>query len=462
MSRRPHDWHPLSGGDPVPGDPHAVSKHARHHRDVAKEIREQAKRLRKLSRTSWESDAGKVFATKAEEAAGKLEQVVERYEVVGSQLEQWVAPLESAQSTSVSLLAEAKDAEARMKANANPIAQPGPPPSNATPAAAHSSAASSAAAAEHRRAAAFDAAAQDLARARKRLEDVVSERDDRAKALARQIKDAAEHDGLKDSRFERFKSWVSDHAKILKTAANILGWIATGLAVAALFISGAGILLLLGGVLLTQLALHSALAASGEGDWIDVAIDIVGIALLFGGGAALLRGGRAAAGRATTTGARTASRTAASQRRAANAALKRTAVRTAQSRSASSGARASARGQLQAMKEAERRAGQRAAQQVRRQVTDQGGRLTQLGKAVIGDRQLWQTSRQLELLAKRFPNDAAVQAAIRAARTDLYLPRAVLQSAYYYDFLKHGNEIWEQQGNRSLLPKWQHELGSRW
>ncbi len=456
--RRPHDWHPLAGGDPVPGDPIAVAEQARHHRDVAREIRDQAASLRRLGRASWDSDAGRVFATKTEEAASKLEQVVERYEVVGSQLTKWATPLEDAQQRSVALLEEAKQAQQRADALATSgAAWPALPAVGATPE--QERAAAQAADAERARIRDHQQALDDVAAAKHKLQGVVEERDSHARSAAQAIKTAAEHDGLKDGRFQRFKSWVKDHAKGLRTAANILGWVATGLAVAALFISGAGILLLLGAVLASQLALHSALASSGEGDWLDVGLDIVGLALLVVGGSAMLRAGKGAAGRATTTGARTASRAAAAERRAANAATKRGLQRAGQLRGVRGDA---ARSSLSQLKAAERAAGRRAAAAVRREVTAQGGRLAQAERLWVGDHELSAVTRQLRLLSARFPQNAEVQAAIAAARRSLLLPRALIQSTYYYDWIKHGNDTYTGRGHPSLLPQWEHELGSRW
>ncbi len=49
MSRRPTDWSPLAGSDPVPGDPDEVERAARSLADMAEEITRQTANLRRLA-----------------------------------------------------------------------------------------------------------------------------------------------------------------------------------------------------------------------------------------------------------------------------------------------------------------------------------------------------------------------------------------------------------------------------
>lgn len=49
MSRRPTDWAPLAGSDPVPGDPDEIERAAKSLADMAEEITRQTGNLRKLA-----------------------------------------------------------------------------------------------------------------------------------------------------------------------------------------------------------------------------------------------------------------------------------------------------------------------------------------------------------------------------------------------------------------------------
>jgi hypothetical protein len=58
VSRRPQDWSPLAGCDPVPGDPDEVERIGNRYVETANALRDQAARLRALSSDrSWDSDA---------------------------------------------------------------------------------------------------------------------------------------------------------------------------------------------------------------------------------------------------------------------------------------------------------------------------------------------------------------------------------------------------------------------
>jgi hypothetical protein len=87
---------------------------------------------------------------------------------------------------------------------------------------------------------------------------------------------------MKDSWWDSFKEWVSQHAWIIKDICTVLEVVATVLAIAALFIPGLDIVaaLLWIGFGLTAAALlgRVMLAATGNGSWLDVALDAVALA----------------------------------------------------------------------------------------------------------------------------------------------------------------------------------------
>ncbi len=108
----------------------------------------------------------------------------------------------------------------------------------------------------------------------------MSELDGKAERSAKKIRDAADDD-LKDSKWDRFKDWVHKHAKILNLIADIIGWVVAIVAIVALFCTPAGwIMLLVAAVSVIGLGIRAALAMSGEGSWLDVAMDAIGILTL--------------------------------------------------------------------------------------------------------------------------------------------------------------------------------------
>lgn len=349
---RPADWAPLTGGDPVPGDPEQVSRTATRCRNTAAEIRDQAAALRRLaSADGWEAEAAVMFRAAAVDTATKLDQAHHRYDEVAGALRCYAPALDAAQASSLRALQAAQAAEADARAAA--VAQPtGELPPDATD--------------EQRRArtgavrraeAAADDADARLAAARRLLDDAVAGRDDAAEAAARRINAAIDHDGLKDSRWERFKNWVHDNAGWISVVSDVLSWIATGLFVLALFIPGVNLITwAIVGLTLLALAGHSLLAASGEGSWVDVGIDVFALAT-FGAGR-LLGGGAKAATAASRTAAasaagRSASRTALAGSSAQRAALGRLISR----RTTSAAARRGARAQIATLKTGARGAG---------------------------------------------------------------------------------------------------------
>jgi hypothetical protein len=101
-------------------------------------------------------------------------------------------------------------------------------------------------------------------------------RDNQASHYAGVIHSASD-DSMKDSWWDSFKEWVSQHAWIIKDICTVLEVVATVLAIVALFIPGVNIVaaLLWIGVGLTAAALlgRVMLAATGNGSWLDVALD---------------------------------------------------------------------------------------------------------------------------------------------------------------------------------------------
>jgi hypothetical protein len=299
MSVRPADWSPLAGSDPAPGDPGETSALARRAADTADEINRQASSLRKLASADWwDADAGREFSEEAEELAGEMVKVHGRYATVGSQLDKYAGALDVAQSETAAALRDAKAAESSMQANAGDPLEGVDKPTDAQKTAAR------------QQQDAHDDAAGALAAARKRMDDAVHDLDSVAKRTADAIKDASDDD-VKDGFWDKVKGFISDHAAFIKAVCDIIGKITLVIAVIALALAltiGAPFILLAAAVVLTAIALigHTALAAAGEGSWVDVGLDVFALAT-FGIGGGLARVGAKAGAQAISSAGRVAS-----------------------------------------------------------------------------------------------------------------------------------------------------------
>lgn len=272
MSRRPADWSPLTGSDPVPGDPDEVERAGKSLKDVADEITRQAGNLRRLSTAEgWDADAGRTFAASSGDVAGQLEQARGRYATAGGALKGYAPELRHAQSVADTALADAKQAQANINANQPPAHLPADPtPEQAT--------------AERNRQNAHDDGISALQAARRRLTDATGHRDEHAGRAERAIRDSINNDGLKDSRWDKFKNWVSENVDILKAIAKIAEIIAAVLGVIGLVLLftplaplGAVLLALAAVATVVALAVSVVLALAGEGSWGDVAWNVAGL-----------------------------------------------------------------------------------------------------------------------------------------------------------------------------------------
>lgn len=286
---RSADWPPLCGSDPTPGDSEAVRTLGDRYANTALDIARQAANLQRLgSYTGWESDAGEAFSEHARELAGKLLDAQHRYEVTGSQLRIWAGEvgaegsLSDVQDRSEALRREAQAAEAARAANApapsGPVNPDAPPPTAGE------------LAAQSRRTEAYDAAGTTLERCRTDLVDVIEDRDRVANRVAGMIRDVVDDD-LKDSWWERRKNDVAGIASRLDGIADVLGYIATAMALASMFIPGVNLLVAAAILTVVALSAHSLLTATGNGSWLDVGLDAFALAT-FGAGRLLTSGGR--------------------------------------------------------------------------------------------------------------------------------------------------------------------------
>ncbi|WP_415942715.1 hypothetical protein [Streptomyces sp. 067-1] len=278
--RRPVDWHPLTEKDPIPGDPDDIRDEVTRMKSLASTLRDQAAILRKAS----DGDAlqGK-YADKIREESGDIDkhfrETAARYERVVGDLGTWANELEDFQERADGVLraakrvdeehaAEVKRKEAEAKGDGDKKAPEESDPSG------------------------------HLAPYQRKLNQVVSERDSRARHYAENIgRDIS--DIIKDSRWENFKDWVHEHADTIKSVVEILSWAATVIGVIALLFTPVGWLATL--LTVTTISLtalvgvgHTMLALSGDGNWADVAMDVFALATL-GFGSVAMKGVKAAA-----------------------------------------------------------------------------------------------------------------------------------------------------------------------
>jgi hypothetical protein len=282
---------------PLDGDPAGIRRHANRYTRVAEKVAEAVVDLRSAIADSeaHESDAMDELARQASDVIPKLDKIQNRYEVAGSELATFADVLEGAQSTvdaslatreahaddlarydaqiseaqSSLLWAPTEEVEARrddlvrLENAAAPVTQSLVDARSA-----------------------YDGALEDVRAAGDKAEEAINE--------------AVDADGLTDSRWDRFKSWVTDNVGWIKAIKDALSIIATVLAVLSIFFP----------VLLpfaiafaaATLLLSTTLAATGNGSWLDVGLDTVALLTLGVGAAAgvvvkgaqaLLKGSRA-------------------------------------------------------------------------------------------------------------------------------------------------------------------------
>ena len=267
---RPTDWSPLADSDPVPGDPQRIGQEAAHLSSVAQEIQGQVARLRAIA-TGHSVEKGlhvDKLKSASSDVADNLDKVVGRYQKTSAALGGWVPELEYAQSQSLKALAAAQDAAGRQRAS-----QPVIRPSNYQPTPQDQQA-------DKQRANVLNQANTDLAAARRMLDQATSYRDQKAGDTKNKIEDAI-HDGVKDSWWDKFKSFIGHYAWLIQDICEGLEILATILAIVCLFIPGLDILdaLLMVAFAATLLAAigRGVLAATGNGSWLDFALDVLAL-----------------------------------------------------------------------------------------------------------------------------------------------------------------------------------------
>lgn len=265
-------WHPVSGSDPLPGDPPEVQRYADELVRTADLIADQVGMLRRLADPSnWVADTADAFREQARDLATDIDKAEGRYRAVGSELSRWADVLDDAQRAARSYRDQARQAQHVL--DTTPVPVPSPPatggPAELTPA-------------EEAQLRRREQAEDDIGRLRGRLEELVADTDQRAWEYARRIR-AALDDDVANGWFDRLKAKLSGISDVLKTVAKWAGYVALALGVLALALAlvvTAPAWLLAAAAIATGVATIAGigLALSENGSWWAPAFDALALA----------------------------------------------------------------------------------------------------------------------------------------------------------------------------------------
>jgi hypothetical protein len=296
--RRAGRWDLLGyGADPLDADLYQVGQQATHYSGTAELIQQQTARLRSIG--AGDNDIVGKYASslkdKSAQLAGQLEKTHQRYAAVGSQLKRYYPALDTALTDTWTALQDAVEADS---AQQSAHAMANPQPSGGKPLTDDQQTQVT------RRNNAISAADGQMGAAKTKLENALNDLNNAAKDVAGKIHDAL-HDGLSDSFWDKFKSFLVEFVKVV---VDIAGYIAIACAIVMLFIPGLDILATIAlAATIASLVGHTFLAATGNGSWMDVALDVVALAT-FGMGKIASTGLRATEEASAEAGTRAAAR----------------------------------------------------------------------------------------------------------------------------------------------------------
>jgi len=283
---RPNDWHLVGEqSDPFPWSSLRIDVEASYYSGVADDIEAQIGRLRQLT-DPHERLKGRYadgLQGACEDLADHLEKMKGRFETTGSQLDTLGEAAFDARVATGGAVRRAEGAWDEMTQDERDQ-QPGPGQFSANPT--------------------IDQAHRDVESAKTTYHDT-------AVKVASAIRDAADDD-MKDSFWDKVKGAVGSIASQLDWIADVLGWIATALVLVSLFIPGLNLVVLALALTVLALGIHTLLAVTGNGSWLDVAMDVLALVTFRMGGAAL-KGAQAARQAGLRSAASSASRAASTQ-----------------------------------------------------------------------------------------------------------------------------------------------------
>lgn len=269
-----YQWEPLGlDTDPVPGDPQALDTQVSQLRSMADTLQKQIDALNKISSDNTEigAHADKIRSS-ASSLVSSLGTLLTRYRNVSSALSGWIPELHQAQSMSLRALNDAEAPYAKLNKSTPPSGKGFTVSSSGT---VTTSGGTKLTAVQQDEVTSYQnsmkQAQTELDAAQALLSQATNLRDTQASNYANKINNEC-NDDLRDHW--SFSGFIHDIAGALKLICTILETIAAVLAIIALFATGVGWLLLVAFILTAvALALRVVLAATGNGSWLDVAID---------------------------------------------------------------------------------------------------------------------------------------------------------------------------------------------
>jgi len=265
----------------IPGDAEGIRTHAFKYSDMAVLVTRAVQDLKIINadREQYVAESTDGLFDKSEDVVPPLEKVQNRYEVAGSELAAFAQVLADAQAdarTAVSMRDSNVDDVRRYQGQiADAEDSPAPKPDDDGPTPREQVNSLESAAEPH---------VQALRDAHTLWNEARQSVEDRAGLAEDRLNEAMDADGLTDSGWDKFANWVSENAGWIQALKDILSIIATVLAVLSLFFPG---LLLLAAIFAgLTLLLSVTLASTGNGSWLDVALDTVAVLTLGVGAAA--------------------------------------------------------------------------------------------------------------------------------------------------------------------------------
>ena len=276
------------GSDPVPASEYDVDRVAKVFSDQGAQMNDAAKLLRQLSELSgWSGESAKEFADKASEGYGDLDKAAEKYVDAGKALSTFATAVGTARDETKAAVDDAVAADAARRQNAESALDDIEDPTEEDKTA------------DEDRAERLSDANAALTAARTRLVKAMEALDKEAETAAKAIRAASEQ--FKDSTMDNIKGAVSSALKVIVDALQVLAIILAVVIIVLLIIGTAGafagVLALVATLTTISLYLGAAILAlvtvqflMGDAGMDDLAWAALGVF----GGAAVLKGGKAA------------------------------------------------------------------------------------------------------------------------------------------------------------------------
>ncbi|MCU1405166.1 MAG: hypothetical protein JWQ43_1469 [Glaciihabitans sp.] len=279
MPLRPGNWQLLNHSvDPVGGSPGELTDLIGYYTRMAETINSEARSLQAIGdgdTSQLKGESADAIRKRSREVAKSLTQTAGRYDAVRKALSDYAPALDQGIAESRAAL---NDAEAADSQSGSSSAMPDPSANRAKDAPPMTEDEN---AAVHARNTAMTEASDSASGAVRRLNSALGALNAAGSAAADVIKQSFD-DGLVDTRGYKIRE---NFLKFLRILIKVLMWIGIALSVIALIIPGLGALAFAAmAVAVVSLAASTALAAMGEGSWLDVILGAVAV-LMLGAGA---------------------------------------------------------------------------------------------------------------------------------------------------------------------------------